>query len=104
VGLVLLVAAVAAVLALAVGGWAVVTAALGLRRAAKPLVAAVNEASPKLQAKAAAASAAAARLRARGDRLATGKAELAASVASGRRTSAYVAEALAPLQQLRDLR
>jgi hypothetical protein len=104
VGLILLIAAVICLLALAMGMWAVTTAAIGLGRAVRPLAAAVNEAVPKLKAKAEGAAAAAARLRARRERLAERHAGLAASVASGRRASGYVAEALAPLEQLRGLR
>jgi hypothetical protein len=104
VGLVLLSAVVVSVLALAMGLWAVVTAALDLRRAVTPLAKSVQEAMPRLQGKAAAASAAVARLQARRERMAERQAELAASVASGRRAAGYVAEVLAPLEQLRDLR
>jgi cell division protein FtsL len=104
VGLVLLLAVVVSVLALAMGLWAVVTAALDLQRAVTPLAKTLQEATPQLKRKAAAASAAVARLQARRERMADRQAELAASVASGRRAAGYVAEALAPLEQLRGLR
>jgi len=104
VGLVLLLAVVISVLALATGLWAVVTAALDLRGAVTLLAESVQEATPKLKGKVATASAAVARLQDRRERMAEGQAKLAASVASGRRASGHVAEALAPLEQLRGLR
>jgi cell division protein FtsL len=104
VGLVLLLAVVVSLLALAMGMWALVTSALELRRAVTPLAKSISEATPQLKGKAAAASAAVARLQARRERMGERQAELAASVASGRRAAGYVAEALAPLEQLRGLR